>query len=92
MKEFSPSEVASDRPTFKFYRIRVVVHTPGFSPDVIFKRNVPMWNPLHALDFALRDIKKINPSISYDNLDITIDACYTKIPENVSFDPDNPED
>ena len=91
MKEFRPTEVATDRPTFKFYNIRVVVRTP-FSPDVIFKRNVPMWNPLHALDFALRDIKKINPSISYDNLDITIVACYTKIPENVSFDPDNPED
>lgn len=92
MKEFRPSEVASDRPTFKFYHIRVVVHTPGFSPDVIFKRNVLMWNPLHALDFALRDIKKINPSISYDNLDITIDAGYTKNPEDVSFDPDKPED
>lgn len=88
---YRPIENASDKPTFKFFLIEVSVYC-GDNVVKKFKRNVAMFNPIHAIDLALRDIKKRNAGIIFDNIVLNVSPRYTKEPSYVAFDPDNPED
>jgi hypothetical protein len=91
---FRPTEFSNDKPekpTFKFFLVEVTVHTPG-NIGWEFERNVPMRNPFHAIDFALRDIKKCNTGVIFDNITVNVSPFYTKEPQKVPFNPDNPED
>ena len=83
------NEVDKEKNYFLYYEITVIVR--NFVPKVLI-RNVALWNPIRAIDFALHDIKKTNPQISFEEVQILVKARATTDPESVHFDPSNPED
>lgn len=83
------NESDKEKPYFKYYEVTVIIR--NFVPKVLI-RNVALWNPIRAIDFALRDIKKTNPQISFEEVQVLVKARATTDPESVHFDPSNPED